>query len=134
MSIQFTWDNTYSVGSPDLDEQHRRMFELANSLAEMTDEGRIKHTIWRMFKHVHEHFAHEENMMKEIGYTQLNEHRELHNELITKLSDISTRTFDSQESLFQFQKFIYDWIINHIMIADKDYFLFAQGQRPKTSG
>ena len=109
MSIQFTWDKIYSVGNPNLDEQHQRMFELANSLSEMTDEGHIKRTIWRMFKHVHEHFASEENMMKEIDYPQLAEHRELHNDLITKLSNISTHSFDSEQSIFQFRKFIYDW-------------------------
>ena len=33
MSIQFIWVEDYSVENPTLDEQHQRMFELANSLS-----------------------------------------------------------------------------------------------------
>jgi hemerythrin len=133
MSIHFLWDKTYTIGNPDLDEQHKRIFELANSLPEVLNEGDIKQIIWRMFKHVHEHFVREEKMMKEIGYPQLAEHRKLHDELITRLSDISTHSFDSDQSVFEFKKFIYDWIIDHIMNIDKGYFRFVQAKKAKSS-
>ena len=129
MGIQFLWDETYTVGNPTLDEQHKRIFELANSLPEVVDKELIKGILWRLFKHVNEHFATEEKMMKDIGYPKLVEHRKLHDELITKLSDISTHSFDSDQSIFQFKKFIYDWIIEHIMNADKDYFRFVQNKK-----
>ena len=41
-------------------------------------------------------------MRKEIDYHKLSNHRELHNELITKMSDIGSYSFDSDESIFQF--------------------------------
>jgi len=129
MGIQFLWDETYTVGNPTLDEQHKRIFELANSLPEVVDEELIKGILWRLFKHVNEHFATEEKMMKDIGYPKLVEHRKLHDELITKLSDISTHSFDTDQSIFQFKKFIYDWIIEHIMNVDRDYFRFAQEKK-----
>ena len=129
MSIKFLWDKRYTVGNPSFDEQHKRIFEIANSLPEVVDEELIKNIIWRLFKHVNEHFATEEMMMKDIGYPRLAEHRQLHDELITKLSDISTQSFGSDQSVFQFKKFIYDWIIEHIMNADNGYFRFVQKKR-----
>ena len=129
MSIQFLWDETYTVGNPNFDEQHKRIFEIANSLPEVVDEELIKNIIWRLFKHTNEHFVTEEKMMKDIGYPKLAEHRQLHDELITKLSDISTQSFGSDQSVFQFKKFIYDWIIEHIMNADNGYFRFVQKKR-----
>ena len=128
MSIQFIWTDDYAVGNPALDEQHQRMFALANSLSEILSVEQIKKSIWHMFKHLNDHFSDEEKMMKEIDYPKLSEHRELHNELITKLSDISSYSFDSDESIFKFKKFIYDWLVEHIMIADKDYFRFLQNK------
>jgi len=109
------------------------MFELANSLPEVTDEGDIKGIIMRMFNHTREHFADEENMMKRIGYPKRAEHRKLHEVLITKLSNISTHSFDGDQSVFKFKKFIYDWVIDHIMNHDKDYFRFTQEKRTETS-
>jgi hemerythrin len=132
MSIQFLWDEAYTVGNSKVDEQHKRIFELANSLPEVANEENIKRIIWTMFKHANEHFAIEEKMMKEIGYPKLAEHRELHDELITKLSHISTHSFDNDQSAFQFKKFIYDWIIEHIMNADKEYFRFVHEKRART--
>ena len=129
MSIKFLWDETYTVGNPAFDEQHKRIFEIANSLPEVVDEELIKNIIWRLFKHVNEHFVTEEKMMKDISYPRLAEHRQLHDELITKLSDISTQSFDSDQSIFEFKKFIYDWIIEHIMNADNGYFRFVQEKR-----
>jgi len=129
MSIKFLWDKRYTVGNPSFDEQHKRIFEIANSLPEVVDEELIKNIIWRLFKHVNEHFATEEKMMKDISYPRLAEHRQLHDELITKLSDISTQSFGSDQSVFQFKKFIYDWIIEHIMNADNGYFRFVQKKR-----
>ena len=131
MSIQFLWHERYTVGSPEFDEQHKRIFDLANSLPEEASEEEIKRIIWRLFKHANEHFTIEENMMKEMGYPQLSEHRKLHDELITKLSQISTYSFDNDQALFQFKKFIYDWIIEHIMNADKDYFRYVQKKKKK---
>ena len=129
MSIKFLWNEKYSIGNPEFDEQHKRIFDLANSLTEETNVEEIKRIIWRMFKHTNEHFVAEENMMKEMGYPQLFEHRKLHDELITKLSQISTHSFDNDQAVFQFRKFIYDWIIDHIMNADKNYFSYVKEKK-----
>ena len=128
MSIQFVWDKSLTVGNPDLDEQHQKVFELANSLSNDSDEGQMKRTILQIFKHLTKHFSDEENMMKEIGYPKRAEHQELHNELITKLSDIKMISLSAGEPVIQFKKFIFEWITDHIMNADKEYFLFQQKQ------
>ena len=60
--------------------------------------------------------------MKQIGYPKLDEHKELHERLVTKLSDLSTHSFDTDQSVSQFQKFVYDWLVDHIMKHDKEYF------------
>jgi hemerythrin len=132
MSVQLVWNETYSVGNPEIDAQHQRMFEIANSLSEKLDAPAIKRTIMALYKHTREHFTAEEQMMKEIGYPKLAYHRELHNELITRLNSISTGSFDADWSVLHFKRFVYDWVIDHILNHDHDYFVFAQQQQKKT--
>jgi len=124
MKITFEWDQTYAVGNDDIDEQHKKLFALAKSVSDMTDAKQVKSHIMDLFKYTREHFCDEEQMMKQIGYPKLDEHKELHEELITKLSNLSTRSFDTDQSISQFQKFVYDWLVDHIMNHDKEYFHF----------
>ncbi len=124
MKITFEWNETYTVGNADIDEQHKKLFALANSVSDMTDAKQVKSHIMDLFKYTREHFCDEEQMMEQIGYPKLEGHRELHGELITKLSNLSTRSFDTAQSISHFQKFVYDWLVNHIMNHDKGYLKF----------
>ncbi len=126
MSIQLIWHAGYSVGKEELDQQHKRMFDLANKISERLDSELIKATIRTLYDHVQEHFGYEERHMLEIGYPKLDEHRELHNELICKLDDIASQSFETPQSLVSFKKFFYDWVTDHIMYQDRDYFRFSK--------
>jgi hemerythrin len=129
MSIRFIWDDSYSVDRKDIDNQHKRMFDLANGLPEDLGQRRIMETIMDLYKYTREHFEAEEQMMKEIGYPKIEEHTTLHEELILGLNAMAAKAFDDDQSVFAFKKFIYDWVIDHILNHDRDYFRFAKGQQ-----
>ena len=97
------------------------MFDLVNTLPEQLEPQRINKIIMDLYKHTRLHFDFEEQMMREIGFPNVEEHRELHNGLITKLNDISTHSFDDDQSVADFKKFIYNWVFDHIMNQDKEY-------------
>jgi len=101
---------------------------LANSLGEELNRQQIKKIIMDLYKYTREHFSTEEKMMKEAGYPKLEKHRDLHEELITELNEVCNQTFDDEESVFIFKKFIFDWLIKHILNQDKDYFIFVNAQ------
>ena len=125
MAVQFVWKDEYSVGNKKIDKQHKQIFALANSLTEVYDQYRIKHTIMDLFKYARKHFSDEEKMMEEIGYPKLEEHRQIHLDMIERLTEISQETFDCNESIYDFKKFIYDWMIDHVLEKDMDYFHFT---------
>lgn len=126
MKIQFIWDEDYIIGDPQIDEHHKGMFELASQLPDTLDVDIVKQIIMKLFRYTRKHFSYEEEMMKRFGYPNLEEHRELHNDMITKLSDISLRMFDTRQDLIDFRRFIYTWIIEHIMYQDKTFFNYAK--------
>jgi hemerythrin len=128
MSIQFIWENKYSVGNPTIDNQHKEMFKLGNTLPEVLNAQEIKPIIMRLYKYTREHFSMEEEMMQSIKFPLLSEHIALHEELISKLNGISSRPFNTDKEVLRFKQFVYGWLIEHILSEDMQYFKFSQEQ------
>jgi hemerythrin len=128
MKIKFIWKDVYSVGNEEIDHQHMQMFELANGISENIDSKEIHKIIMILYKHIMNHFSSEEEHMKKIGYPKLDEHRELHNDLINNLNDLSKKLSKVSQPVFQLKKFVYDWMIDHIMNHDNQYFEFSRNK------
>jgi len=125
MSIKFEWNDLFSVDNGELDSQHKGMFDLANSIENDLGEEQIKKNIIDLYKYTREHFVTEEQMMRKTKYSKFDEHQRFHKELIVKLDKISTKSF-TEESVFSFMTFIYDWLTHHILDQDKDFAHFVQ--------
>ncbi len=125
--IKFIWDEAYSVGVDEIDEQHRALFELGNSLSgdELT-QGEIKKYIMELYRYTRKHFAAEEKLMKESDYPGATAHRALHGELISRLNAVSLQSFEDRQALHYFRKFVYDWIIDHILNHDMEFFKYKR--------
>ncbi|HOX05137.1 MAG TPA: hemerythrin family protein [Planctomycetota bacterium] len=130
----FLWSDAYLVGNEEIDGQHRRMFMLANTLPEKCTEASAQAIIAKLFAHAEEHFAAEERLMRQFGYPGAAAHRQLHTELAIKLQALSARALDSDENIRAFRQFVYDWITDHILNQDREFFLFCRdgsaGGRP----
>ncbi len=120
MNLRIDWNETYSIGIPELDAQHQLLFNIANSIPETVDEKKARTCIVRLFKYAREHFATEEDEMRRVGYPKLDEHIRIHDALISNLSDVAMAPLDTEEANIAFKKFALHWIVDHIMIRDKD--------------
>jgi hemerythrin len=127
MPIKFLWDKSYSVGDEVIDSQHRHLFDLGNEIQSIQLSD-VTRTIMNLYKHTRQHFATEEQHMKAIGYTKLEKHRDLHNELISGLNKLIEKPIETQVGLEGLKQFVYNWIIDHILNHDKQYFEFYQAQ------
>jgi hemerythrin len=130
MGVLFIWNESYSVGSAEIDSQHRRIFTLANSLPGKLTTRDINAAIMALFRHIREHFVAEEKMMKAIGFPETADHRELHDDLITRLSEIAERSFRDEAAVSAFRQFVYDWLTDHILNHDMRYVRFARETMP----
>ena len=121
----FIWDEKYDVGDDVINEQHQALFAIANNIqkSELQEAGRY---VMKLFKYSKEHFRTEEDHMESIGYPELEAHRELHDNLITKLSEISVNFIQNGEDFQKFKDFVYAWLNNHVLKEDKKYFEFSK--------
>ncbi|MBN2281521.1 MAG: hemerythrin family protein [Candidatus Marinimicrobia bacterium] len=128
MAVTFVWEERFNVGDEEINRQHQYMFELANQI-QLSNLDQAGKNIMRLFNYTREHFRHEEEHMQAIGFPDLKRHIELHNDLISKLSEISLNFIKNDEELYRFKQFIFQWMTEHIMHEDLKYFSFDKEQK-----
>lgn len=117
----FVWKPEYSVGDEHLDDQHRGLIDLIDML---DDESRMAEVLDRLDRYVDEHFRDEEAMLERAGYPDLQAHKQQHRAFEEWLS-VSRRAYrepDISSILCEsIRAYLKSWLVNHIMVSDKDY-------------
>lgn len=120
------WDDSYSVGVPALDEQHKILIDLINQLDTVeSDGGDIRDVMDKLDWYVREHFALEENMLTHAGYANLEPHKAEHRDfeawLRSAQSHMATGGLDAGVLVSTIRDHLKDWLVKHILVADMDY-------------
>ena len=113
-----SWKEEYCVGDTLIDSQHQYLFELANAVAESNGKTELTDNAMKLFRYVREHFTHEEAVMRKIGYPAYRDHVAQHDDLITKLSVISSDIGKDQWSVAKLQQFMHAWLLGHVVKMD----------------
>jgi hemerythrin len=118
------WSNLFSVGVKDIDDQHKKLVELANKLNDEMAAGRGKDVLGRilteLISYTQYHFSFEEKLMATHSYTASAGHKEQHKQLVTAVADLKKK-YDSGESNLtnDVMVFLRDWLTKHILNTDK---------------
>jgi hemerythrin len=117
------WDEKFSVGHNVIDKQHKKLFDLTNSLHDAIMVRAAASALGRSLKDLLDytvyHFTAEENLMKANAYPRYAEHKALHDTLTQQAVDFSTRMQEGKAvSSLDFMQFLRDWLTQHIMEVD----------------
>lgn len=123
------WSDRYSVGNNDIDNDHRRLFEIINLLQEMqyTSEknGQFAEVLSSLFDYSLYHFNREEEYMNQISYDEIEAHKKEHKKYIVKISTFNSDFFSvrrpEETAVIEFLK---NWWTGHILQSDVKYELF----------
>lgn len=131
MKLRLEWNEKFSVGIPEIDAQHKVLFDIANSIPEEPDERKVRTCIVRIFKYCREHFSFEEETMRKMEYPKdsMDEHARIHEQLIDRLSQVATMPLNTIEANEEFKRFTVMWITEHILGKDQEFGEFAKHQR-----
>lgn len=121
-----TWDQSLSVGVPDLDAQHRRLVDMINDLHDAMAKGRgrdaLKPLLTRLVQYTATHFQAEEQYMRKIDYPNLSQHKAEHENLVRRVKELTQSYESNQISLtIETMNFLRDWLTNHIRRVDRQY-------------
>jgi hemerythrin len=118
----------YWTGIPQVDEEHRKLFELigrAYEMVEYTDVSESYDDIMRLMDELEDytdyHFKHEEEFMESVGYKGLEAQRRAHESFLVRLEDKDEA--EQSENRVKFLEdlldFLYAWLGRHILKMDK---------------
>ncbi|RDU67477.1 hemerythrin-like metal-binding domain-containing protein [Helicobacter didelphidarum] len=114
------WSNEYSVHNFLIDEQHKKLFELANiadnMIGRQTEVAEIKKVLMALFEYMKTHFRDEEAYMASIKFPYFETHKEKHREIISEMTLLvknMKHDFKQQLAIITEQ-----WLLKHILQDD----------------
>ena len=131
MAIQ--WGYHFITGLRDIDRQHESMVALVNKLDAAVMNNSLPKEIDDAFNeladYAREHFALEEQMMKEAGLDAgfMATHKHAHDTFVQQLTSMwQSRQQDADDTTKHLLEFLTTWIYRHILITDhemaRDYY------------
>ncbi len=128
------WKPDYSVGVAQLDEQHRKIFELLSTLQQAMlgkkSQDVLAGIIQELVQYAKTHFASEEAYFQMYAYPDREAHKREHEEFLQKVQKFQADFAKGQAALsIEVFKFLGDWVKKHVLGSDKKYgpFLNSKG-------
>jgi hemerythrin len=123
-SVFIAWKSEYDLGISIIDEQHRGIVTIINSLFYSMQNKHEVDILTPVYGMINEytliHFKIEENFMKKYAYPEFIKHNEFHNELIDKLNKVGKKSLHQHDPK-EFFDFLKGWWINHICNEDRAF-------------
>ncbi|MFA4835441.1 MAG: bacteriohemerythrin [Dehalococcoidia bacterium] len=126
---RIVWDESFSVGVAELDEQHKKLIGMINTLIEAKDakveSELISETLMRMTEYASIHFSKEEEYMFRYGYPEYELQRHQHKEFRKKAGFLGLDTQQNKPSVpEELIRYLREWLTNHILKSDMRYRAF----------
>lgn len=123
--VQLVWRSSYESGDSQIDDQHRRLFELGNELINALLDGEPKSDVELLIdgfvEHIVDHFNTEEALMSTPNGPVEQEHRDVHHKLLERARQLNRRFHRSRgdQVVRDLVSFIaYDVVAQHLILED----------------
>lgn len=131
------WQRDYVVGVAEIDNQHRRLVEMVNSLHEAMKSGSGKSLVPRILNELTDytvsHFSTEERYMQQTCYPEYGEHKRQHEELTRQVLQVKAQVDSGAPvNTIEVMNFLKGWLVDHILGSDKKLGLYISNQ-PKAA-
>jgi Amt family ammonium transporter len=133
-AIAFSWREEFNLYVPSMDKQHKKLVAVAQDIIEAMrsglGKGAIEEAFQGLLKYTTDHFKSEEMFMAKHEFPGIDEHKAIHNQLTQRVLEYSKELF-SKETLdaADFQRFLTDWLVNHILEVDRQYAVFVNAKK-----
>ncbi|HOJ65345.1 MAG TPA: bacteriohemerythrin [Spirochaetota bacterium] len=129
------WDQKYSVNIKEIDNQHKKLINLANELFKACLIGKefaekeFKNVIKEAVDYVKVHFKFEEELLFKYNYPEFKQHKQEHEDFVRKILE-DVKNFESGKNFVpnNFARFLRDWTLQHIAVSDKKYSAFLKSK------
>ncbi len=133
------WKDEYSVGIPEIDKQHKKLFEIGERIyyTASVDDGydhydEIRKFLDELADYTDFHFKYEEDLLSRYHYPELESQEIQHVFFVKKLKKLIAKDLEKgqYETILEIVGFVADWIGGHILKSDfayRDYLINESG-------
>jgi hemerythrin len=120
------WTNEFSVNNQEMDDQHKRLFNLIEKLNKAMQEGKsnsiLNSGLEELSQYAVIHFKDEESLMANVKYPKLKFHINEHRSFVDKLYSFKQAINNKELGVsIRVINFLRDWLKSHILQIDKEY-------------
>jgi hemerythrin-like metal-binding protein len=135
--VKIQWEESISVGVPQLDEDHKKLIGILNYVDAHQDDGVESEAISLVMEQIREfassHFRHEEEYMLSIDYPEYDAHKKLHKQFREKTAALCLDIMDHKKTAPKdIYHFLRNWMIEHMLHVDKRLQAFAEAKQACT--
>jgi hemerythrin-like metal-binding protein len=128
---RFEWGKFLSVHDEMIDADHQGLFKLVDRLSDPIERRKrpvIAKAVDEAAQYAMAHFAREEELMRDIGYPLLSQHRAIHRQLEEKIRSWKTRIEENWQPWHGGAFFVVmsHWLVHHIINEDQLIAQFIQ--------
>jgi hemerythrin-like metal-binding protein len=121
--MRLVWTPELATGYRQIDDQHKRLFQLFNDLVEAIDrregEAEVGRTLAALSVYVVAHFRMEEDLMSQFGYAGLAAHHQTHEAMRIQVEDMVDQYNLIGLDPSQVLRVLKQWLIGHVQDEDK---------------
>jgi len=126
--MTFEWKDEYSVKIAEIDEQHKKLFDLIIELESCSKESEfetiVKDVLENLMEYVNIHFETEEYYFDKANYEETAAHKDIHTaiklDLNEKINTLFARKITALD-IVGLHNFLIDWLQHHILEQDQKY-------------
>ena len=127
------WTKKNEVGVKEVDDQHKKLFEMLNALHQATANGDEQSVLMGILDELIEytvyHFQTEEDLFEEFDYPDYLEHKTVHDDLTRQAVELQRKFREGSATIsFEVLDFLNSWLVDHTIGMDKDMGPFLNGK------
>lgn len=126
------WTPELDVRVSAMNDEHQQLIGLMNRFHELTSQGAPRGeaigALEALGKFTTQHFAHEEGVMEQMGFPELDKHRRIHKRLLEQFGEHSN-AFQQSGNADELLMFLKVWLKAHIKGIDTKYGQYKHGER-----
>lgn len=117
------WEDQYSIGIKEIDNHHKKLFEILNDLTasiEENNEELLIQNVDALYAYTQYHFNAEEALMKKFNYPGTADHINKHSEFKSKILEFKSQVEELGPSIVtkHIVEYLTSWLANHILEED----------------
>jgi len=123
-----TWNDKLICGIKIIDDQHKRLVDLVNEMFnhitgnDVQEYDYFNRVVHKLVDYIKTHFATEERILLGTKFSGYADHKKAHENFVRDvIKNVRDYEAGKRLTLSAFTRFLRDWILSHIALADKQY-------------